>query len=502
MEVLGAIVGCTSLALDIFTFATAELEGRGIDALVLSLKHDVALLRDFARILNAAAQSEQIPLTDKFLLNEICLALQPSLAQIYSTIVRRKMSALTASPARKAVDKVHVFLYGKAEMQGISKDLFQWTERYDVRFGLLPVDLQARLLGQGTDESLPGDIKALRETFRRLTDRSRNTILDGLRKSEQMVTLRPGTPSSRMFATMNQKTCIVEFKQHNLAHSERYMNDFEYDVATLARLLSGTDPLLCRTLKGEGYFHQPSHSAFGFIYQVPKLAVIPDDATRPTTLLDLIATKRPAPSKSGGIELIPPKHPLEQRFELARKITSAVMYVHVMQYVHKSIQTSNIIMFAKNNSSPADTEQFPKVLGEPFLCGFETSRYDRGASNCEQGDVDWAYDIYRHPKRQGLQLEFRYTMNHDLYSLGVVLLELGLWRPLRVMGLRNPDSVNGSVKDHLKKLAMTGLPCMMGTKSCDVVLFCLDIDGDDQISNSTAVEEVLKKVEEMAIGLQ
>ncbi|KAJ4032227.1 hypothetical protein NW761_012786 [Fusarium oxysporum] len=501
MEVLGAIVGCTSLALDIFNFATAELEGRGIDSLVLSLKHDVALLKDFARIFNAAAQSEQIPLTDKFLLNEICLALQPSLARIHSTIVRRKMSALTASPARKAVDKVHGFLYGKAEMQGISKDLFQWTERYHVRFGLLPVGLQTRLLAQGSDESLPGDIKALRETFRRLTDRSRSTVADGLRKSEGMVTLRPGRPSSRMFATMNQRTVIVEFKEHNLIPSVTYMNDFETDVAALAKLLSGTDPLLCRTLKGEGYFHQPSRSAFAFIYQVPKLVVIPDDVTRPTTLLDLIMATRPALSKPGQIELIPPKHALEQRFELARKITSAVMYVHVMQYVHKSIQTSNIVMFAKNDSSPANTEQFPKVLGEPFLCGFETSRYDRGASD-GQGDVEWGYNIYRHPKRQGLHPQSRYTMNHDLYSLGVVLLELGLWRPLTAMGLRDPNSVNGSVKDHLKKLAISGLPIMMGTKYRDVVLFCLDIDGDGQISNSTAVEEVLKKVEELAIGMQ
>ncbi|KAF5554084.1 hypothetical protein FNAPI_6556 [Fusarium napiforme] len=203
MEVLGAIVGCTSLALDIFNFATAELECRGIDALELPLKHDVAFLRDFARIFTAAAQSQQIPLTDKLLLNEICLALQPSLAQIHSIIVRRKMSMFTASPARKAADKVHGFLYGKAEMQGISKDSLQWTERYHVRFGLLPFGLQTRLLTQGTDESLPGEVKALQETFRRPTDRSRNTILDGLREREQMVTLRPGTPSSRMFATMN-----------------------------------------------------------------------------------------------------------------------------------------------------------------------------------------------------------------------------------------------------------------------------------------------------------
>ncbi|KAF5645971.1 uncharacterized protein FTJAE_2401 [Fusarium tjaetaba] len=412
MEDFGAIVGCYYIPRHRYLqLHNSRIEDRGIDARMIPLNHNVALLQNL-RIFSAAAQSEQILFTDKFLLNESYLTLQPSLDHIHSTIVQRKISALTASPATKAVDKVHSFLYGKTEMQGISKDLLQWTERYHVRFGLLPFGLQTR-------------------------------------------------PKSEHYFGW---TAQVRADGH--------------------------------TSSGNAFF-----TAFGFIYQVPKLAVIPDDATD-TTLLDLIATTSPAPNKPGGIKLIPPKHPLEQRFELARKITSAVMYVHVMQYVHKSIQTSNIVMFAKNDASTANTEQFPKALGEPFLCGFETSRYDRGASDYGQYDVAWEYDIYRHPKRQGLHPESRYTMNHDLYSLGVVLLELGLWRPLRVMGLRNPDSISGSVKDHLKKLAITGLPCMMGTKYRDVVLFCLDIDGDGQISNSTAVEEVLKKVEEMAIGLQ
>jgi hypothetical protein len=501
MEVLGAIVGCTSLALDIFNFATAELEGRGTDTVVLSLKHDVALLRDFARIFNTAAQSKQIPQTDKFLLNEICLALQPSLARIHSTIVRRKMSALTASPARKAIDKFRGFLYEKAELQGISNDLFHWTERYHVRFGLLPVPLQTRLLAQEVDENSPGDIQALRETYMRLTTRSQSAIGDGLQKTEQMITLRPGKASSRMFATMNQKTVIVEFKAHKVTLAGNDLKEFEADVASLAKLLSGTDPLLCRTLKGEGYFHQQARSAFAFIYQLPRTVEVADDMTSPSTLLDLIKSTRPVANKPGQVELIPAKHALEQRFELARKITSAVMYVHVTQYVHKSIRTSNIVIFPKKGSSAANTDQFPKVLGEPFLCGFETARHDKATSD-QQGDAHWLFNIYRHPKRQGIHPQERYTMNHDLYSLGVVLLELGLWRPLTSMGLKDPKGVSGSVKDHLKKLAMSGLPVVMGTKYRDVVLFCLDIDGDGQISNSTVVEQVLKKIEELAIGMQ
>ena len=39
-------------------------------------------------------------------------------------------------------------------------------------------------------------------------------------------------------------------------------------------------------------------------------------------------------------------------------------------------------------------------------------------------------DIYWHPQCQGLQLENRYHMGHDLYSLSVYLIELGFWEPL------------------------------------------------------------------------
>jgi hypothetical protein len=504
MDILGAITGCTSLALDIYTFATAELEGRGTDTLMLSLKHDVALLRDFARIFNAAAQSDQIPESDKFLLNEVCLALLPSLARIRSTIVRRKMAALTASPARKAADKVHMFLHGKAELQGISQDLFQWTERYHVRFGLLPVTLQTQLLAQGTDEggNSSSDLQSLRETFVRLTTRSQSAVGDGLLKTEEMVVLRPGR-ASRLFASMGQRTVIVEFKSHNATLAGNNLKDFESAVVVLAKMLSGTDPLLCRTLKGEGYFHSTTRHAFAFIYQVPRTVVVPNVAASPTTLLDLIRATRPVANKPGQVELIPPKHALEQRFELARKITSAIMFVHVMKYVHKSIRTSNIVIFPKKVDSSADTDGFPKTIGEPFLCGFETARHDKATSD-QEGDVHWFYNIYRHPKRQGLHPQERYTMNHDLYSLGVVLLELGLWRPLTTMGLerfKNPSTTCEDARDDLRKLALSGLPIAMGTKYRDVVLFCLDIDGDGQISNSTAVEEVLKKIEELVIGM-
>jgi len=65
------------------------------------------------------------------------------------------------------------------------------------------------------------------------------------------------------------------------------------------------------------------------------------------------------------------------------------MYVHVMQYVHKSIRTSNVIVFPKTKPAGAAEEDcaFPRHLGEPFLCGFETARHDKATSD-QHGDAD------------------------------------------------------------------------------------------------------------------
>ena len=89
-------------------------------------------------------------------------------------------------------------------------------------------------------------------------------------------------------------------------------------------------------------------------------------------------------------------------------------------------------------------------------------------------------------------------MQHDIYSLGVCLLELGLWqsfvdydlaemvpRPSSALGLSlgSPELHNPYLlKDHLLSIARSALPRRMGTKYAQVVetcLNCLDPDNTD-----------------------
>jgi hypothetical protein len=100
----------------------------------------------------------------------------------------------------------------------------------------------------------------------------------------------------------------------------------------------------------------------------------------------------------------------------------------------------------------------------------------------------------RHPSRQGTHPEVDYQMQHDIYSLGVVLLEIGLWTSFV---LYNPEEESSSPvpnnildaadlsqpnhcrrgatrnKQKLEDLAANELPARVGRRYTDIVLLCL-----------------------------
>ncbi len=141
---------------------------------------------------------------------------------------------------------------------------------------------------------------------------------------------------------------------------------------------------------------------------------IPTDLTEMQTLENLVT----ADQELAGARA----RPLDYRFRLARGIAEAVLSVHALKRVHKNIRTSNILLL-----KPKDSDIMQ--MGNPFLIDWAMLRSTDMPSSMA-GEQNWLKDIYRHPRRQGLQPEQRYNMGHDIYSLGVCLLEIGLWEPL------------------------------------------------------------------------
>lgn len=48
------------------------------------------------------------------------------------------------------------------------------------------------------------------------------------------------------------------------------------------------------------------------------------------------------------------------------------------------------------------------------------------------GDKEWTKNFYCYEERQGTEPQQRYAIKHDIYSLGICLLEIGLWESLIV----------------------------------------------------------------------
>jgi hypothetical protein len=115
-----------------------------------------------------------------------------------------------------------------------------------------------------------------------------------------------------------------------------------------------------------------------------------------------------------------------------------------------------------------------------FLLGFKTFRTADGKT-LRLGNTDIAEDIYQHPERQGTSPIADYTMQHDIYSLGVCLLEIGLWKSF-IDHEANPLAPNtnqvvavhgNGLKDYFTAMAKEKLPSKMGDKYTRVVVNCL-----------------------------
>jgi hypothetical protein len=123
-------------------------------------------------------------------------------------------------------------------------------------------------------------------------------------------------------------------------------------------------------------------------------------------------------------------HPLDFRFRLARKLCEAALRVHVVQLVHKNIRPETIFLFKPaitGTGEDAEAAREAAGFGDVYLTNWRLLREASGRSKKHPGSNEWAERFYRHPARQGLQVEQRYNLGHDVYSLGVCLLEIGLW---------------------------------------------------------------------------
>jgi hypothetical protein len=147
--------------------------------------------------------------------------------------------------------------------------------------------------------------------------------------------------------------------------------------------------------------------------------------------------------------------------------------------VHKDIRPETTLIFRDDTGAAG-------AIGPALLAGFAHMRVADGITS-RQGGSEWTSNLYHHPRRQGEAPQDSFIMQHDIYSLGVCLLEIGLWtsfvshedenvHPSEALGLQLDNPVlysPESLKNHLVSLAQERLPRLMGSRYTEVVVTCL-----------------------------
>lgn len=258
-------------------------------------------------------------------------------------------------------------------------------------------------------------------------------------------------------------------------------------TASLAQMLAAQKPHQFLSPTRIGYVDdRAGQGRFGWIFAMPEGS---DGNTSLRTLRSMLGQSRYRPT-------------LPQRISLAHRLASSLLYLHTVGWLHKAIYSANVIF--TGGKGALDIEA-------PVLSGFEYSRPESDETTSRGLDPRW--DIYRWP---GIQTDVprasRSRKTYDIFSLGLLLLEIAHWQPLHIlMSLKrwpDPSPQNARIRGWLLEEEgfppfqdanpLVGLRHVMGDRYWRATQRCIlahgesgmrvEEDGDESQSSGTEIE--------------
>ena len=184
---------------------------------------------------------------------------------------------------------------------------------------------------------------------------------------------------------------------------------------------------------------------------------------------------------------------LDKRFRLAKALVSTVFEIHSLGLLHRNILPKNILFWPKSNSRGNID------ISKPYLIGFDISRPIQPEESSEQPLLHPDDNLYRHPSYQSGATPHTFQPSFDLYSLGVVLFEIGVWRCAKVASQPATDKYGPEItppnsEDIIipeKNGPVGQLKRSVGKKYRDAVLACLKMEFDGIWANPEEDREKL-----------
>lgn len=255
---------------------------------------------------------------------------------------------------------------------------------------------------------------------------------------------------------------FIEYKNYDLRHDTQLGGSNselvrrpsgEEEILRLSDILHKANAFKLQTLPFRGYLNETQKQRFAFIFDYPKES----DGSRPVSLNNIIR------DNNNNLAL-----PI--RFAIAQRVATSLGAFHAIRWVHKSIRSHSVLFFREKNS-------MAMTYRDPYLVGFEFSRPETGPTNMIGDDVI-EYNLYRHKDRLWENPTTAFNRKHDIYALGVVLLEIGLWKTAQDIyaefgGERPGKHTTGEQLKTAYLKAAKMLPHLIGEGFSTAVMACL-----------------------------
>lgn len=296
----------------------------------------------------------------------------------------------------------------------------------------------------------------------------------------------------RIMTTADGDEVLLEWKRYKepdeISDRKRHDRAATLGISGLARnLAKPVKPWKLKTLDCVGYLQFADagrYLRFAVVFRIPQ-----DAQPEPITLRQLIKQDRE--------DVCQRPFSLGDRFLLAQGLTKAVYSLLSVGWLHKGIRSRSVQFFR-----PKDAPQDWQAISKQFvLMGFESSRPISVAMLSEKSGGAEAEDDYYLDPEYLQDCMIGYQPQFDLYSLGIVLTEIALWKPIEVLlerlsVLRNSRRIHR--REFITEYIVPELELAVGVVYADAVRRC--VNGNFDVENGEKERELLKSFDKLVIA--
>ncbi len=233
------------------------------------------------------------------------------------------------------------------------------------------------------------------------------------------------------------------------------------------------------TMRLLGWFVDPHRPRYAFVYEVPWPASLSirslNQHYSPQSLLSFL--QHAANTVSNNMPC------LEDRFRLAFRLALSLLHIHAKGISHRNINSSNVVFVDQDLPTDGNAQPWKEgAIRHPLLTSFDTCAEDARAPHQES----FISSIYRHPMAESGK-RTAYKPAFDIYSLGLILLEVGLWVPIHQ--LWKAKYSDQTFKARLQTVYSKKLAGKCGNRYMRVVEYCLSAADARRPNQSTTNQQ-------------